>query len=76
LPLSVNSPKWRRDLEITPSQLAIAWILRRKEVASVITGASRLEQLDENLGSAEAYEHLTEVDIDRIFAALGNYQEQ
>ena len=63
------------DLKITPSQLAIAWILRRKEVASVITGASRLEQLDENLGSAEAYERLTEVDIDRIFACLGNYQE-
>jgi len=63
------------DLKITPSQLAIAWILRRKEVASVITGASRLEQLDENLGSAEAYERLTELDIDRIFACLGNYQE-
>lgn len=65
-----------RNLEITPSQLSIAWILRRKEVASVITGASRLEQLDENLGSAEAYERLTEVDIDNIFAALGNYQEK
>jgi len=63
------------DLKITPSQLAIAWILRRKEVSSVITGASRLEQLDENLGAAEAYERLTEVDIDRIFASLGNYRE-
>jgi len=63
------------DLKITPSQLSIAWILRRKEVSCVITGASRLEQLDENLGAAEAYERLTEVDIDRIFAALGSYQE-
>lgn len=64
-----------RDLSITPSQLAIAWILRRKEVSSVITGASRPEQLDENLGASEAYERFTEADIDRIFDCLGSYQE-
>jgi voltage-dependent potassium channel beta subunit len=63
------------DLAITPSQLAIAWILRRKEVSSVITGASRLEQLDENLGASEAYERFTENDIDRIFECLAGYQE-
>ena len=63
------------DLGITPAQLAIAWILRRKEVSSVITGATRLEQLDENLGASEAYEKLTEIDIDRIFACLTGYQE-
>ena len=63
------------DLGITPAQLAIAWILRRKEVSSVITGATRLEQLDENLGASEAYEKLTEVDIDRIFSCMGTYQE-
>ena len=64
-----------RDLSITPSQLAIAWILRRKEVSSVITGATRPEQLDENLGAYEAYERFTETDIDRIFECLGGYQE-
>jgi aryl-alcohol dehydrogenase-like predicted oxidoreductase len=64
-----------RDLSITPSQLAIAWILRRKEVSCVITGASRPEQLDENLGASEAYERFTEADIDRIFDCLGGYQE-
>jgi voltage-dependent potassium channel beta subunit len=63
------------DLSITPSQLAIAWILRRKEVSTVITGASRLEQLDENLGASEAYERFTENDIDRIFECLAGYQE-
>lgn len=63
------------DLLITPAQLAIAWILRRKEVSSVITGATRLEQLDENLGASEAYEKLTEVDIDRVFECLGSYKE-
>jgi aryl-alcohol dehydrogenase-like predicted oxidoreductase len=64
-----------QDLGITPAQLAIAWVLRRKEVSTVITGATRLEQLDENLGASEAYEKLTELDIDRIFGCLGNYQE-
>ncbi|MPM40786.1 hypothetical protein SDC9_87434 [bioreactor metagenome] len=63
------------DLGITPSQLAIAWILRRKEVSTVITGATRPEQLDENLGASEAYERFTEADIDRIFECLGTYQE-
>jgi len=63
------------DLSITPSQLAIAWILRRKEVSTVITGASRLEQLDENLGASEAYERFTENDIDRIFECLAGFQE-
>ncbi len=63
------------DLAITPSQLAIAWILRRKEVSSVITGATRAEQLDENLGASEAYERFTEADIDRIFECLSGYQE-
>lgn len=48
------------ELEITTAQLAIAWLLRRKEVSSVITGATRLEQLDENLLAAEAQEKLTD----------------
>ena len=63
------------DLGITPAQLAIAWVLRRREVSTVITGATRLEQLDENLGASEAYEKLTEIDIDRVFACLGAYSE-
>ncbi len=59
------------ELGLTPAQLAIAWILRRKEVASVITGATRLEQLDENLAASEA-EHLLSNEIleqiDKIFS--------
>ncbi len=30
------------DLDATTAQLAIAWVLRRKDVSSVITGATRL----------------------------------
>jgi aryl-alcohol dehydrogenase-like predicted oxidoreductase len=54
------------ELEITTAQLAIAWLLRRKEVSAVITGATRLEQLDENLLAAEAQEELTDDVLERI----------
>ncbi|HHI79792.1 MAG TPA: aldo/keto reductase [Planctomycetes bacterium] len=37
-----------RDLEIPPASLALAWCLRKKNVASVIVGATRPEQLVEN----------------------------
>jgi aryl-alcohol dehydrogenase-like predicted oxidoreductase len=39
-------------LGITMSQLALAWVLRRQEVASAITGASRPEQVEENAAAS------------------------
>lgn len=59
------------QLEITTSQLAIAWLLRRKEVSSVITGATRLEQLDENLMAADTQKELTDDVLDQIEVILG-----
>jgi voltage-dependent potassium channel beta subunit len=55
-----------QELDLTPAQLAIAWVLRRKEISSVITGATRLEQLDENLETVEAEKLLTEDILDTI----------
>ena len=55
-----------RGLGATTAQLAIAWLLRRKEVSSVITGATRLEQLDENLAAAEFKDALTADELDKI----------
>jgi len=54
------------DLGATTAQLAIAWLLRRKEVSSVITGATRVEQLDENLASAEIAEKLDDHTLEAI----------
>lgn len=42
-----------RSLDATPAQLALAWLVRRKGVDSVILGASRASQLEENLGALE-----------------------
>ena len=40
-------------LNISMSKLAIAWCLVNKNVSTVILGASKLEQLKENLESTE-----------------------
>ncbi len=37
------------ELGLTMAQLALAWILRRPEVASAITGATRPEQIQDNV---------------------------
>jgi aryl-alcohol dehydrogenase-like predicted oxidoreductase len=41
------------DLNCSMSQLALAWVLGRSEVASAITGASRPEQVIENVKASE-----------------------
>ncbi len=65
-----------QDLGVTTAQLAIAWVLRRKEVTSVITGASSLEQLDENLGAAEVEEQkLSDEVLERIEQIIVNFPE-
>jgi voltage-dependent potassium channel beta subunit len=47
------------ELGCTPSQLAIAWCLLNPDVSTVILGASRPEQLDENLAAVDWVERLT-----------------
>ena len=41
-----------QDMNLTLSQLAIAWVLRNPNVAAAIIGASRPEQIDENVKAA------------------------
>ncbi len=40
------------ELGVSRSELAIAWVLRQPAVSSVITGATRVEQLESNLRAA------------------------
>lgn len=56
------------DLGCTRAQLAIAWVMAQPGVSSVITGATKLEQLKSNLGALEV-EITEEVSnkIDEIF---------
>lgn len=59
-----------QDLDCSLAQLAIAWCLRNPHVSSVITGASRVEQVHENLAALEVLERLDDATVDRIEKAL------
>lgn len=65
-----------RELDLSTAQLAIAWLLRRKDVSSVITGATRMEQLQENLIAGEAAEKLTDRVLEQIEQILGNCPDE
>ena len=57
------------DLGLTMPQLALAWILRRPEITSVIVGASRPEQLAENVkASGVTLSEDVLAEIERILA--------
>lgn len=51
--------KIAEDLNCTMSQLAIAWCLKNPHVSSVITGATKADQLVENLGALEVKAKIT-----------------
>jgi voltage-dependent potassium channel beta subunit len=54
------------DLGCTPAQLAIAWCARNPRVSTVITGASKVDQVAENMRSIEVLPRLTDEVMDRI----------
>jgi aryl-alcohol dehydrogenase-like predicted oxidoreductase len=57
------------DLGITRSQLALAWALRQAGVSSVITGATKVAQIEETLKAAEVVlDDATVVAIDSVMA--------
>jgi len=59
-----------RDLGLEPSQLALAWILSRDGITSVITGATRPEQVTMNLKAADVQlEADTLAALDGLFPA-------
>jgi aryl-alcohol dehydrogenase-like predicted oxidoreductase len=77
-PAEENRDKTRRlkpvaeELGCTRAQLALAWCLKNPNVSTVITGASRLEQVEENMTALHVVGKLTPSVIDRIEAILAN----
>lgn len=55
-----------KELDCTLSQLALAWCLKNPYVSSVITGASRVEQVHENMKAIEVAPKLTPEILERI----------
>lgn len=60
-----------RSLGITMAQLAIAWCIKNPNVSTAILGATRKEQLLENLGALEAMQKLDAEVMERIEAIAG-----
>jgi voltage-dependent potassium channel beta subunit len=56
------------ELGVTRSQLALAWVLRQPGVSSVITGATKVSQMEDNLGAAEI--ELTSEQLEKIEGIL------
>jgi len=56
------------DLGITRAQLALAWVLRQRGVASVITGATRVEQIQETVQAGDVA--LDDATLARIEAVM------
>jgi len=58
------------ELGCSLAQLAIAWCAHNPRVSTVITGASRVEQVEENMGALTVLGNLTDDLVARIDAAV------
>lgn len=64
-----------KELDCTLSQLALAWCLKNPYVSTVITGASRVEQVHENMKAIEVAPKLTPEMLERIDQVFGIKKE-
>ncbi|MFZ5887447.1 MAG: potassium channel beta subunit family protein [Chloroflexota bacterium] len=65
-----------QELGCTLAQLSIAWCLKNPFVSTVITGASRVAQVHENMKAAEIAPKLTPEILARIDAIFGGKKEE
>jgi voltage-dependent potassium channel beta subunit len=65
-----------QELNCTLSQLALAWCLKNPFVSTVITGASRVEQVHENMKASEVAPKLTPEIMERINNVFAGKQEE
>ncbi len=60
------------DLAVTLPQMALAWCLKNPDVSTVITGASKPEQVEQNMQALQVSARLTEDVLNQIEDILGN----
>jgi voltage-dependent potassium channel beta subunit len=78
---TVTNPDWiaaterlrpiSKELDCTLSQLAIAWCASNPHVSTVITGASRVDQVVENMGAIDLIPKLDSALLKQINEAVG-----
>lgn len=64
------------ELGISMAQMALAWCLKNPQISTVITGASRVEQVHENMKALEVVEKMTPEVMARIEDVLGNKPQE
>lgn len=64
------------DLDVSMTQMALAWCLKNPNVSTVITGASRVEQVRENMGASEVVDKLSPEVMTRIDQVLRNKPQE
>ncbi|MBI4731215.1 MAG: aldo/keto reductase [Chloroflexi bacterium] len=64
------------DLGVSLAQMALAWCLKNPNISTVITGASRVEQVKENMKALDVVDKLTPDVMARIDEALGNKPQE
>jgi len=67
--------KLAEDIGVPLSKMAIAWCLKNPNVSTVITGASKVEQMRENMKAMDVVEKLTPDVMQRIEGILSNYNK-
>jgi aryl-alcohol dehydrogenase-like predicted oxidoreductase len=65
-----------KELDCTLAQFAIAWCAKNPNVSTVITGASRVEQVHENLKALEVMPKLTDEVMKRIDGIVGKPERE
>lgn len=65
-----------KELGCKVSQLSLAWCLKNPFVSTVITGASRVEQVHENMKASEVVPLLTPEALERIDGIFGAKKEE
>ncbi len=61
-----------KEIDLSMTHMALAWCLKNKDVSTVILGASRTDQLKENLQVQQHLNKLTPEAMERIEAILDN----
>lgn len=67
-----NLTQLSKEIGISLAHLSIAWCLKNPNVSTVILGASRLSQLEDNLKSLDVVKELTPEVMDRIESIVDN----
>jgi voltage-dependent potassium channel beta subunit len=60
------------ELNTTLPKMALAWCLKNPNVSTVITGASKVEQVEENFAALDVVSQLSDDVMDKIEAVLDN----